>query len=80
LGYFFHGKSCGLGYILGDFFTNAFGHPGCKTLFSQLTATSKMSYKTFLLFIEIQKFKKIENIFPVITACPKATSFNHVLQ
>jgi hypothetical protein len=36
LGYFFHGKICaliftrnGLGYILGDFFTNASGHPGC---------------------------------------------------
>jgi hypothetical protein len=30
---FFHGKKfalieCGLGYILGDFFTNSSGHPG----------------------------------------------------
>jgi hypothetical protein len=37
MGYFFHGKTCVLifarnvlGYILGDFFTNASGHPASK--------------------------------------------------
>jgi hypothetical protein len=39
LGYFFHGKSValilaeyGLGYILGDFFTNSSGHPAERIL------------------------------------------------